>query len=167
MFIFSLQTIYILLYEKWKWSHSAVSDSATPWTVAHQAPPSMGFSKQAYWSGVPLPSLGGSFWPRDQTQVSRIAGRLFSIWATTYTKILKLLKSRKEKLPTTCMFLFKQAIANILEIVWWTNFIWMKIILIWYCVIITITIIITIPRSELWSLGLDQFGCQHQISYHL
>ena len=26
---------------------------ATPWTAAHQAPPSMGFSKQEYWSGVP------------------------------------------------------------------------------------------------------------------
>ena len=30
--------------------------SATPWTAAHQAPPSMGFSRQEYWSGVPLPS---------------------------------------------------------------------------------------------------------------
>ena len=30
--------------------------SVTPWTVAFQAPPSMGFSRQEYWSGVPLPS---------------------------------------------------------------------------------------------------------------
>ena len=30
---------------------------STPWTAAHQAPPSMGFSRQEYWSGVPLPSL--------------------------------------------------------------------------------------------------------------
>ena len=29
---------------------------ATPWTIAYQAPPSMGFSRQEYWSGVPLPS---------------------------------------------------------------------------------------------------------------
>ena len=29
---------------------------ATPWTGAYQAPPSMGFSRQKYWSGVPLPS---------------------------------------------------------------------------------------------------------------
>ena len=29
---------------------------ATPWTAAHQAPLSMGFSRQKYWSGVPLPS---------------------------------------------------------------------------------------------------------------
>ena len=30
---------------------------ATPWTAAYQAPPSMGFSRQEDWSGVPLPSL--------------------------------------------------------------------------------------------------------------
>ena len=30
---------------------------ATPWTAAYQAPPSMGFSRQEYWSGVPVPSL--------------------------------------------------------------------------------------------------------------
>ena len=35
---------------------SRVGLLVTPWTVAHQAPPSMGFSKQEYWSGVPLPS---------------------------------------------------------------------------------------------------------------
>ena len=37
-------------------SLSRVRLSATPWTVAHQAPPSMEFSRQEYWSGVPLPS---------------------------------------------------------------------------------------------------------------
>ena len=31
---------------------------ATPWTVAHQAPLSMGFSRQEYWSGLPFPSSG-------------------------------------------------------------------------------------------------------------
>ena len=38
-------------------SLSCVRPSATPWTAAYQAPPSMGFSRQEYWSGVPLPSL--------------------------------------------------------------------------------------------------------------
>ena len=42
-------------------SESEVTQScptlATPWTAAYQAPPSMGFSRQKYWSGVPLPSL--------------------------------------------------------------------------------------------------------------
>ena len=44
---------------KWKVkvkSLSRVRLLATPWTAAHQAPPSMGFSRQEYWSGVPLPS---------------------------------------------------------------------------------------------------------------
>ena len=39
-------------------SLSRVRLLATLWTAAHQAPPSMGFSRQEYWSGVPLPSLG-------------------------------------------------------------------------------------------------------------
>ena len=37
---------------------SVVSDSLTPWTIAHQAPLLMGFSKQEYWSGLPFPSPG-------------------------------------------------------------------------------------------------------------
>ena len=37
-------------------SLSRVQLFATPWTVAHQAPPSMGFSRQEYWSGLPFPS---------------------------------------------------------------------------------------------------------------
>ena len=37
-------------------SLSVVSNSASPWTVAHQAPLSMGFSRQEYWSGLPFPS---------------------------------------------------------------------------------------------------------------
>ena len=38
-------------------SLSRVRLIVTPWTVAYQAPPSMGFSRQGFWSGVPLPSL--------------------------------------------------------------------------------------------------------------
>ena len=43
-------------------SESEVAQSClilcNPWTVAHQAPPSMGFSRQEYWSGLPFPSPG-------------------------------------------------------------------------------------------------------------
>ena len=39
-------------------SLSRVQLFATPWTVAHQAPLSMGFSRQEYWSGLPFPSQG-------------------------------------------------------------------------------------------------------------
>ena len=40
----------------WKWSCSVVSDSLRPY--GHQAPPSLGFSRQEYWSGLPFPSPG-------------------------------------------------------------------------------------------------------------
>ena len=39
-------------------SQSVVLDSATSWTIAHQVPLSMGFSRQEYWSGLPCPSPG-------------------------------------------------------------------------------------------------------------
>ena len=39
-------------------SLSRVRLFATPWAIAHQAPPSMGFSRQEYWSGLPFPSPG-------------------------------------------------------------------------------------------------------------
>ena len=48
----------------WSWylvlnvSHSVMSDSVTPWTVAHQAPLSMGFSRQEYWHELPFSSPG-------------------------------------------------------------------------------------------------------------
>ena len=41
-------------------SLSRVRLLVTPWTAAHQAPPSMGFSRQEYWSGVPSPSPNNS-----------------------------------------------------------------------------------------------------------
>ena len=44
----------------WKWkSLSHFWLFATPWTVAHRAPPSMGFSRREYWSGLPFSSPGG------------------------------------------------------------------------------------------------------------
>ena len=65
---------------KWKWSR--VGLFATPWTIAYQAPPSMGFSRQEYWSGLPFPFSRGSSHPRDWTRVSCIADRCFTVWAT-------------------------------------------------------------------------------------
>ena len=57
----TLEWVAISFSNAWKWkvkvkSLSRVRLLATPWTAAHQAPPSMGFSRQEYWSGVPLPS---------------------------------------------------------------------------------------------------------------
>ena len=50
---------YILLSIVKYVSCSVMSDSAIPWTVACQAPLSMKFSRQEYWSGLSFPSLGG------------------------------------------------------------------------------------------------------------
>ena len=53
---------WILLPHEVK-SLSCVQLFATSWTVAYQAPPSMGFSRLEYWSGVPLPWLGTTILP--------------------------------------------------------------------------------------------------------
>ena len=74
---------FLLLCMKVK-SKSEVAQSCltlvTPWTAAYQAPPSMGFSRQKYWSGVPLPSPKTHF-----SLVQRILPLLWkhnSLWIT-------------------------------------------------------------------------------------
>ena len=57
----TLEWVAISFSNAWEWkvkvkSLSRVRLLATPWTAAYQAPLSMGFSRQEYWSGVPLPS---------------------------------------------------------------------------------------------------------------
>ena len=57
----TLKWVVISFSNAWNWkvkvkSFSRVWLLATPWAAAYQAPPSMGFSKQEYWTGVPLPS---------------------------------------------------------------------------------------------------------------
>ena len=56
----TLEWVAISFSNAWKWkvkvkSLSHVQLLVTPWTAAYQTPPSMGFSRQEYWSGVPLP----------------------------------------------------------------------------------------------------------------
>ena len=58
----TLEWVAISFSKAWKWkvkvkSLSRVQPFETPWTAAYQAPPSMGFSRQEYWSGLPVPSL--------------------------------------------------------------------------------------------------------------
>ena len=63
----TLEWIPISFCNVWKWkvkvkSLSHVQLFETPWTAAYQAPLSTGFSRQEYWSGVPLPSLENYIW---------------------------------------------------------------------------------------------------------
>ena len=73
----TLEWVAISFSSSWKWEAKVKSLShvrllATSWTAAYQAPPSMEFSRQKYWSGVPLPSppanwqtLKSRYWMRD------------------------------------------------------------------------------------------------------
>ena len=69
----TLEWVAISISNAWKWkvkrkSLSRVRLLANPWTVAYQAPPSMGFSRQEYWSGVPLPPPNSDLWIRQRVQ---------------------------------------------------------------------------------------------------
>ena len=82
----TLQWVAISFSNAWKWKVkvkllSRIRLLLTPWTAAYQAPPSMGFSRQEYWSGVPLPSPSSSH-TRDQTHASCIGRQIPYYWAT-------------------------------------------------------------------------------------
>ena len=76
----TLEWVVISFSNAWKWkvkgkSLSCVRPSATLWTAAYQTPPSMGFSRQEYWSGMPLPSptnLDSILKSRDTTLLIKV-----------------------------------------------------------------------------------------------
>ena len=69
--------MYLKFLQKVK-SLSRVQLFATLWTVAHQAPPSMGFSRQEYWSGLPFPSPGDFPNPGIEPRSPSLVGRFFT-----------------------------------------------------------------------------------------
>ena len=85
-FFFSIGVIFsrYMLPHSICWLHflllllSRVQLFATSYTVAHQAPLSLGFPKQEYWSGFPFFSPGDFSWPRGWTCVSCMADRFFT-----------------------------------------------------------------------------------------
>ena len=82
----TLGWVAISFSSAWKWkvklkSLSHVQLFATPWTAAYQAPRSMGFSRQEYWSGVPLLSLRRG-WRRSKTRHGRHESPLISKFDT-------------------------------------------------------------------------------------
>ena len=84
----TLEWVAISFSNAWKWKVkvkllSHVQLFATPWTAAYQTPPSMGVSRQEYWSGVPLPS------PKPSLTVRKVLGKLPNI-----PQIAKVLKAR-------------------------------------------------------------------------
>ena len=81
----------ILMAEKGKRKVKSLSRVwlfATPWTIAYQNPLSMVFSRQEYWSRLPLPSQGNSP-TQGLNRVSRIIDRRFTVWATGQPSMAK------------------------------------------------------------------------------
>ena len=81
-----LEWVAISFSNAWKWkvkvkSLSHVRLLATSWTVAYQVPPSMGFSRQEYWSGAPLPSPLSSP-TKDQNHIPCIERQSTNHWTT-------------------------------------------------------------------------------------
>ena len=68
--------------KQYKWECPLLSHIrffVTPWTIAHQAPLSMGFSRQEYWSGLPFPSPGNL--PNPGLNLCLLhCGRFFTVW---------------------------------------------------------------------------------------
>ena len=84
---------------KWKVKVKSLSHAwlvATPWTAAHQAPPSMGFSSQEYWSGLPLPSP-------SQILVSLKWDKVKEAYAKTLESKNKISKAVREKWHFSCI----------------------------------------------------------------
>ena len=98
----TLEWVAISFSNAWKWKVKVKSLSrfrlvATPWTAAHQAPLSMGFSRQEYWSGVPLPSPRILEWvaisfSRGSSQLCLLLGRqIIYHWTTWEAPIIAMM----------------------------------------------------------------------------
>ena len=83
-----LEWVAISFSSAWKWKVKSLSHVwlfATPWTVAHQAPLSMGFPRQEYWSELLLPSLSSliTSWQIDRETMEIVRGFIF--WGSKIT----------------------------------------------------------------------------------
>ena len=91
-------------------SLSRVRLFANTWT--HQAPLSMGFSRQEYWSRLPFPLPGNLPHPGSGTRISHIVGKLFTVWAPRGTLVyvcVYICAKTHIKIPHTDCFICKYA----------------------------------------------------------
>ena len=97
LFFHFLNNFYFIL-DCGQLSLSRVRLFATRWTIAYQAPPSRGFSRQEYCSGLPFPSPGDL----PNSWISHIPGRRFNLWVTREAHLLSGFKSWKMMLWKCC-----------------------------------------------------------------
>ena len=108
-----MKICHCLLFKVKVKSLTRVRFFATPWTVAHQAPLSMGFSRQEYWSGLPFPSSGDLPYPGIEPRSPALqADTLTSEPPGKYTYYLKTVMIQLE------YFACKQISKTIL---WWNG----------------------------------------------
>ena len=86
----TLEWVAISFSNGWKWkvkvkSLSRVRLLATPWTAAHQAPPSIGFSRQEYWSGLPLlsPEWHGRYYQSVGMEIATPSSSLLPLFQSS------------------------------------------------------------------------------------
>jgi len=97
----TLEWVAISFSDAWKWKVKVKSLSrvwllVTPWTAAYQAPPSMGFSRQEYWSGVPSPSPKLSLNPKYSSKSTVVMEtRLGQVWNSLWVLALWFLGLRE------------------------------------------------------------------------
>ena len=99
----TLEWVAISFSNSWKWKVKLLGRVrllVTPWTVAHQAPPSMGFSRQEYWSGVPLPSPARIYQITVDCDRSHEIKRCLLLGRKAMTNLDSVLKNRDITLPT-------------------------------------------------------------------
>ena len=98
----ALEWVAISFSNAWKWKVKVKSLShvwllATPWTAAQQAPPSMGFSRQECWSGVPLPSPSYCFFILKRSSKCCISSNFNESFLIMYTIMTTFLVARVVK----------------------------------------------------------------------
>jgi len=115
-----LEWVAISFSNAWKWkvkvkSFSHVCVCATPWTVAYQAPRSMGFSRQEYWSRLPLPSpIGRSSHAKTLYMGKCLMNVIYSF--VNENKIIKSTDLFSLILGFICIYIYKIWRADVLRI---------------------------------------------------
>ena len=102
----TLEWVAISFSNTWKWKVKVKSLShvwllATPWTSAHQAPLSMGFSRQEYWRGLPLPSPFLNTGPSKLTTIECFYKISLFVKMSNKTNFFLIRKVKKQK-PGRC-----------------------------------------------------------------
>ena len=118
----TLEWVAISFSNAWKWkvkvkSLSHVRLLATPWTAAYQAPPSLGFSRQKYWSGVPLSRLVIIFLPRSK--------RLLISWLPSLSAVIlepKKIKSATVSIVSPSIYHAVMGLDAMIFIFWMLSF---------------------------------------------